>query len=276
MRLERFYTAKKSEVEVLRQAAEQGALPEIPDMLRPDFAAALQTPSAKAPVAVIAEYKRASPSLGVICESLEVEEASRQYAVAGARALSILTEEQYFHGNLSFLERAAAPDVYPSSPLPLLRKDFIFDPLQVLATAATRASALLLIVRLTPNAAQLRQLRELAEKSGIQAVVEVFDAQDLHTARESGARIIQVNARDLDNLVVDRMACCKLAMRYPPEKRELWVAASGISRHEHLVQAADAGYQAVLAGSSLMKNGRPGANLTTLLNDQNQDSSHAN
>ncbi|MFR7733516.1 MAG: hypothetical protein ACLU7D_09240 [Collinsella sp.] len=91
----------------------------------------------------------------------------------------------------------------------MLRKDFIFHQLQVMETASTPASALLLIVRLTPDARELRVLREQAEAYGMQAVVEIFDEGDLALARESGARIIQVNARDLDTLETDRQACLR-------------------------------------------------------------------
>lgn len=258
MRLERFHQAKQAEVAALRLAAERGTLPEPLTSPRPDFAAALSLPASGAPLAVVAEYKRASPSRGVIREDLDVEEVVRQYAAAGADALSILTEETWFHGRLDFLTRAAAP-------LPLLRKDFIFDSLQVRATAATPASALLLIVRLTPEACLLRQLREEAEGFGLHAVVEIFDAADLRLARESGARIIQVNARDLQTFAVDRAACLSLACSCPPENGEIWVAASGISHAEHLVQAAEAGYQAALVGTALMEKGKPGAALAALL-----------
>lgn len=265
MRLERFHQAKQAEVAALRLAAERGSLPVPLAAPRPDFAASLRTPARRAPLAVVAEYKRASPSRGVIREDLDVEEVVRQYAVAGASALSILTEETYFHGRPDFLSRAAAPGLYPATPLPLLRKDFIFDPLQVRATAATPASALLLIVRLTPEATVLRRLREEAESFGMHAVVEVFDAADLRLARESGARIIQVNARDLQTFAVDRAACLALAEACPPENDEVWVAASGISEPEHLALAASAGYRAALVGTALMEHARPGAALAALL-----------
>ncbi len=265
MRLERFHQAKQAEVAALRLAAERGSLPAPLAASRPDFAAALRTPARRAPLAVVAEYKRASPSRGVIREDLDVEEVVRQYAAAGASALSILTEETYFHGRLDFLSRAAAPGLCSATPLPLLRKDFIFDPLQVRATAATPASALLLIVRLTPEAAVLRRLREEAESFGMHAVVEVFDAADLRLARESGARIIQVNARDLQTFAVDRAACLALAEACPPENGEIWVAASGISEPSHLALAASAGYRAALVGTALMEHVRPGAALAALL-----------
>lgn len=113
-------------------------------------------------------------------------------------------------------------------------------------------------MRLTPEARLLRQLREEAEGFGLHAVVEIFDAADLRLARESGARIIQVNARDLQTFAVDRAACLSLARSCPPENGEIWVAASGISHAEHLVQAAEAGYQAALVGTALMEKGKPG------------------
>lgn len=265
MLLERFRKAKEAEVEALRALEAQRALPSVYEGQRPDFAAALTLRTPGSPLAVVAEYKRASPSRGVICESLDVEEVARQYAAAGASAVSVLTEETFFRGRLEYLARAADPALYNGPRVPLLRKDFIFDPLQVRATAATPASALLLIVRLTPDAATLRALREQAESYGIQAVVEIFDAEDLRLARESGARIIQVNARDLESLAVDRDACLQLIQACPPAKGELWIAASGMSSAEHLLAAASAGYHAALVGSALMEGGTPGEALAALL-----------
>lgn len=264
MRLERFRRAKMPELEALCRAAAAGALPTPFPAPRAGFAAALR--SGPGPLAVVAEYKRASPSRGVICEALAVEDVARQYAAAGASALSILTEEAWFHGELSFLARAAqALAEAGGSAIPLLRKDFIFDSLQVRATAATPASALLLIVRLTPEPAHLRGLREEAESLGMEAVVEVFDAADLDLARESGARIIQVNARDLASLTVDREAPLSLIRASPPLEHETWIAASGMESLAHLKQAADAGYHAALVGTALMAGGEPGAALARLV-----------
>ena len=190
MLLEKFKTAKQPEIQALRQLEYINMLPLPLRIERPSFLNALCAPNGNRPH-VIAEFKRASPSRGDILMDFPPEEAAKQYAEAGASCLSVLTEETYFKGTLGYLKRMSAPG------LPLLRKDFIFDRLQVAATAATPASALLLIVRLTPDAALLRSLREQAEAHGIDAVVEIFDEADLALARESGARIIQVNARDL-------------------------------------------------------------------------------
>ena len=181
MLLERFLWAKADEVARLRQQERKGALPVPFSGQRGDFIEALQRREAGVPLTVIAEFKQASPSRGPICRSLTVEEAARQYVAAGAGALSILTERRFFAGELDFLGRAAA--CCPGTPL--LRKDFIFDPLQVRATAATPAAALLLIVALTPDAALLRRLREqaflnaglsitLTDKRGEEPVAEEF------------------------------------------------------------------------------------------------------
>lgn len=262
MLLERFRTAKQEELAALRALAAQGTLPTPRSGARPNFRAALRRNAAGLP-AVIAEYKRASPSRGVIREDMDAAEAVRRYADGGAAALSILTEERYFKGNLRYLDEAA--DALGAACPPLLRKDFLFDPLQIAATAATPASALLLIVRLTPDAGLLCELREQAESFGMQAVVEVFDEDDLRTARRSGARVIQVNARDLETFAVDVNACLELIRRCPPEGDERWIAASGLSRTEHLRAAAEVGYDAVLIGTALMERGDPGAALRALL-----------
>ena len=260
--LNRIRTAKKAEIHQLEALAQAHALPPALRGKRPSFSGALQ--AAQQPLPIIAEYKRASPSRGLICDTVTVEDAARQYTQQGATCLSILTESSVFQGELGFLDRAAA-----ASPLPLLRKDFIFHPLQIRATAATPAAALLLIVRLTPDAAQLRALREAAEAYGMEAIVEVFDAQDLALARASGAKLIQVNARDLIRLEVDATRCLALARQYPPQGQECWIAASGICRGAQLPLLAAAGYRAALVGSALMAGGHPDAALRTLLHEAN-------
>lgn len=260
--LDRFIHAKQAEIEALEQLARSGGEGLQPyEKERPSFRAALEKGGVEGSLAVIAEFKKASPSRGIICESLEPEDVARQYETHGANALSILTEERFFHGHIDYLSRIAAV----SPAMPLLRKDFLFHPLQVAATLATPASALLLIVRLTPEVALLRQLREQAEAGGVEAVVEVFDEADLHLARESGARIIQVNARDLASLRVDRDACLRLIRTCPPQEGELWIAASGMTSRSDLCAAAEAGYRAALVGSALMEHGTPGKSLRRLL-----------
>ena len=284
--LHRFIEAKQAELTALKAAGPDAFSPWTGP--RPAFGPALDHPRG-GPLAVIAEFKRASPSRGLLCASVSPDEAARAYAAAGATALSVLTEERYFLGHVDDLHRAAgalgqdpgpaqtgtaapapcAPADKQTAPaLPLLRKDFLFHPLQVAATAATPASALLLIVRLTPDAHLLRSLREQAEQAGLEAVVEVFDAHDLALARDSGARLIQVNARDLSTFKVDRSACLALINACPPRPGERWIAASGMACHADLLAAANAGFAAALVGSALMEHATPGASLRRLLEEE--------
>ncbi len=257
MLLDRFKEAKEPEIRELCRLAQAGLLPAPRLGTRPDFLRALQIPPAGQPLSIIAEFKQASPSRGVIAEGLSPEDVADQYAKAGASCISVLTEEKYFKGELGFLDRMSTPGV------PLLRKDFIMDPLQVTATAATAASAMLLIVRFTPDAGLLRELRQQAESFGIHAVVEIFDDADLKLARQSGARIIQVNARDLDTLKTDRQICLDLArLRH---NDEVWIAASAMEHPTHLTSAARSGFQAALIGTALMQDGKPGETLSSLL-----------
>lgn len=256
MNLQRFIDAKQAELAALRRE-----MPAPRVGVRPDFLQALMAPPpAGEPLRVIAEFKRSSPSAGVINDRLDPADVARQYAAGGATCMSVLTEEQYFTGHVRDLH-AAAP-----AGIPLLRKDFIFDELQVRQTFATPASAMLLIVALTPDVARLRALRELAETQGIHAVVEVFTERELEMARESGARIIQVNARNLETFKTDRVEGLKLAAHRLPQ--ECWIAASAMQTRAHLDDAAAAGYNAALIGTALMTGDSPLSNLTRILHPE--------
>ncbi len=263
--LERFFQAKEMEIRQLRQCAESGNMLPIFAGSRPSFVDALRTPR-RGSIAVIAEYKRASPSRGLINTNLSPESAATQFFDGGASALSVLTEEKYFQGSLDFLVRVQNTlEVNKKTHLPILRKDFIFDRLQVEQTATTPASAILLIVRMLPHATVLRQLQEQAESFGIQAVVEIFNDDELKIARDAGAKIIQVNARDLESFHVDSESILRFIGKNPPQKEETWIAASGMKTSEDLKSARNAGYQAVLIGTSLMDKGSPLTNLQQLL-----------
>lgn len=254
--LERFRKAKAIEIEQLLALKANGEMPAPFAGKRPPFAATLRG-LGKNPL--IAEYKRASPSKGELNMRTTPEEAAAAYAAAGAGAMSVLTEQEYFKGELSFLERSAG------AGLPLLRKDFIFHPLQVEQTAATPASALLLIVRMLDE----RSLKELLEQShhfGLEAVVEIFDEADLALARKAGAEIIQVNNRDLDRLEVNLTVSERLIKQNQSE--EFWITASGIEKPEQLTHLLALGFDAALVGSSLMQGGNPGEALQTLLRRQ--------
>lgn len=251
MLLHKFHAAKQSEIAMLQKLADAGELSPKPNIIRQSFIKALQTENNGQPH-IIAEYKRASPSKGDIALNLNVQDVVNQYAQAGATCVSILTEEKFFKGHMDYIAKAEPCN------LPLLRKDFIFDSLQILHTATTPASALLLIVALTPDVKILRDLREQAESFGIDAVVEIFSHSELALAKDSGARIIQVNARNLSTFEIDRDECLKIGkMNIQKHSSEVWIAASGISKYQDLADAHNAGYDAVLVGTQLMQNGKP-------------------
>lgn len=259
MNLQRFIEAKQRELTTLRRASDAGMMPSpLPSSERCGFRAALKKPLQKGTsLHVIAEFKKASPSKGPIRMDADPAEVARAYAAAGASAMSVLTEECWFYGHTADLHAAA------SAGLPLLRKDFLFDPLQIEQTAATPASALLLIVALTPDVILLRDLRQQAESYGMDAVVEVVSMSDLDLARESGAEIIQVNARNLETFSADRSRCLRFAEEILPN--ETWIAASAMSESAHLAAVAAAGYHAALVGSFLMQSPTPGEALKKLL-----------
>jgi indole-3-glycerol phosphate synthase len=255
MALDRFREAKKDELEHLRAhpttAFFQG--------VRPAFIWDDRNPGGTGTISVIAEYKRASPSRGVINAHITPAEIARLYTEGGANAISVLTEKKYFGGELAFLHQIAQ-----HTHLPLLRKDFIFDELQVRDTATTPASAMLLIVALTPDVKQLRDLRLLAESFGIEAVVEIFNEAELEVAREAGSRIIQVNNRNLETLAMDMSTTLRLIKQRLPAER--WIAASGIDSHEALTRLK--GYDAALIGRALMSEENPKQALASIIKCQ--------
>ncbi|MBQ7584640.1 MAG: indole-3-glycerol-phosphate synthase [Desulfovibrionaceae bacterium] len=259
--LDSFFKAKRDEILKLKALEAQGGLLEYYKGPRTDFLASLKG-AKKGPIALIAEYKRASPSKGPLCLDLEVEEVASIYAKS-CQAMSVLTEETFFQGNLSYLNRAY--EAMLPNPLPLLRKDFLFDPLQIKATATTYASALLLIVKMVPDVKKLASLIDLSLSLGITPVVEVLDEKDLAKARACESQIIQVNSRDLQTLKVDTKKAKALIAQNPPKANETWILASGLSCYEDLVEANQLGFTAVLIGSYLMQDGDPKAALAKLL-----------
>jgi indole-3-glycerol phosphate synthase len=250
--LDKFRQAKQAGIERLMALEDQGLMPAPYEGERPDFIRALWE---KAPGAVIAEYKRASPSKGEINMSLTPEEVAAAYRDAGAAALSVLTEETYFKGSLEFLTRMAG------AGLPMLRKDFILHPVQVIETAATPASAFLLIARMSEKE-ELREMLGLAMAFGLAAVVEAFDEADLEKIADLDPEIVQVNSRDLDKLTTDLAVAERLAKH--KQDGQVWIAASGVSTRDDVERMIAAGYDAVLVGTSLMRGGDPGTALRAL------------
>ena len=203
---------------------------------------------------VIAELKAASPSSGRLRDPFEAERLAGELSAAGAAALSILTEERHFGGSLENLglARRAAPR------LPLLRKDFILDPWQVWEARAAGADGVLLITRLLPGT-DLEALLATCAEAGLAALVETHDGEEIQRAVDAGATLVGVNARDLSDFSVDRRRAVALAGLVPDDL--LAVAESGVRGVGDLQELADAGYDAALVGTALMRAVSPGREL---------------
>jgi indole-3-glycerol phosphate synthase len=221
-------------------------------LARPSFRAALRRPH----LAVIAEVKRRSPSAGSIREDLDPADRAALYAAHGAAAISILTDTPYFGGSVQDLRAAAE-----RCALPLLRKDFIIDEVQILEARAAGASAVLLITRILTRQ-RLDQLLRCAEVLGLDALVEVHTEPELATALDIGASVIGVNSRDLDTFAVDVETAWKLLAEVPIDR--LAVAESGLVQREDVARAAEAGADAVLIGTALSASESPAVLLREL------------
>ena len=220
---------------------------------RRDFERALSA----SPVAIIAEIKKASPSKGVLARNFDPAQIAAAYEQGGAAALSVLTDEPNFQGNLQHLETARE-----ATRVPVLRKDFTIDIYHVVEAAAHGADAILLIAAILTER-ELRDFRELAERYRMAALVEVHDEDELQAAAASGARIIGVNNRDLRTFEVDLKVALRLAPRMPAGVVKL--AESGIHSRDDVQRLRAAGFQAFLVGEHLMKSGDPAAALRKLL-----------
>jgi indole-3-glycerol phosphate synthase len=240
--LARIVATKQEEVAALapRRAALRGAAEAAPAP-RPFEAALRAGPN----VGLIAEIKRRSPSAGPIRPELAVAEVARAYAAAGAAALSVLTDREYFGGSLEDL--AAAREAVA---LPILRKDFVVDEAQIWEARAAGADAVLLIVRILDDA-RLRELHALARGLGLGVLVEVHDRAELERALAAGARVVGVNNRDLDTFRTDLDVTLSLSGSLPAA--DVLVAESGIRGPEDVDRLAAAGVDAVLVGESLMR-----------------------
>ena len=208
-------------------------------------------------LAVIAEVKRRSPSLGPLRPDADAGDIAQGYARAGAAAISVLTDGPYFGGKLSDLAAVRA-----RVGVPALRKDFLIHPIQLEEARGWGADAALLIVAMLGEA-KLRDMLRAAEQLGLEALVEVHDADELRVALSAEARIIGVNARDLKTLQIHPEAALGLIRAIPDGV--LRVAESGLSTRDDLRRAADAGADAVLIGTALMRAPDPGAALAALL-----------
>ena len=242
-RLQEILRAKQEEIEALRPRREELRRAAL---LRNDFrgfAAALKPGEGK--VALIAEVKKASPSAGVIVESFDPLTVAKNYARAGVEAISVLTDKKFFQGDLSYLDLIRA-----EVPQPILRKDFILDPLQIMEAAVAGADAILLIVAALEQD-RLNSLLETAALYQLEVLVEVHTLAELERALETPARIIGINNRNLATFEIDLSVTEKLSEEVPNEI--VLVSESGIRTAEDLARIKACGVDAVLIGEALMR-----------------------
>ncbi len=243
--LQRIVAVKQEEVGRLRQAGFRGVRSG-DGYRRLRFESALRRPPG-APLRVIAECKKASPSMGRLRDQYDVAAIAREYAHCGANALSVLTDGQFFEGALSDLQTAIS-----AAPLPALRKDFIISAEQIEEARAAGASAVLLIVRIL-SPAQLGELLHASAHAGLAVLVEVHNEAEAETAAHSGATIIGINHRDLDSLQMDMSLTARLAPQLRRARPDaILIGESGVEDPEGL--AAVTPYaDAVLIGTAFMR-----------------------
>ena len=210
------------------------------------------------PVALIAEVKKASPSMGVICPNFDPVRIAREYEAAGARCLSVLTDEKFFQGSLDYLRQIRA-----AVKLPLLRKDFIIDERQILEAIEWGADAILLIVAILSDE-DLAKFHALATEAGLAVLVEVHDAEELDRALKISPKLLGVNNRNLKTFKVDLATTEALACRIL-DSGALLVAESGIHTRADVERVQACGAGAILVGESLVKQGDIGAKVRELI-----------
>lgn len=255
--LDRIVAATRARVAESRQSADLRDLERRAEQHVPrGFRRALESKS-HAGISVIAELKKASPSKGLIRASFHPQELARELEEAGATALSVLTDEEFFLGSLKNLQEASA-----ATAIPCLRKDFIVDTFQVVEARANCADAVLLIVAALTQL-ELSRLAQEALSRGLDVLCEVHDRDELQRALDAGCDLIGVNTRDLRTFKVDLQTAFGLAETFP--SGVVRVAESGIHSADDIAKLREAGYHAFLVGESLMRAESPGAALRELM-----------
>lgn len=240
-------TYKRREIEAARKALPLAALAERARSAPPvrGFCARLEEGRAQHRLALIAEIKKASPSKGLIRADFDPVGLARAYERGGAACLSVLTDAPSFQGSLEYLRQARS-----ATQLPVLRKDFLFDPYQVVEARTWGADCILVILACIDDTGA-RDLLSVAGDHGMDALVEVHDEHELDRALGLDARFIGINNRDLNTFATDLSVTLKLAPRVPRDR--LLIAESGISTLEDLERLAEVGVTAFLVGESLMR-----------------------
>ena len=245
--LDRILERTRADAEARKAVRRQEELQQVALEREPalSLARALRAPG----ISVIAEIKRASPSRGTFPVEIDPARIAAEYVAGGSTAISVLTDEPFFQGSLVDLESAAAVAHQPRNGVPVLRKDFIVDPYQIVEARAHGADAVLLIVAALDDAALL-DLRNVARHLGMDALVEVHDETEMARAVAAGAEIVGINNRDLKTFHVDLAVTERLAPLAPEEA--VVVAESGIFGPAEMERVARAGADAVLVGEGLI------------------------
>jgi indole-3-glycerol phosphate synthase len=256
--LERIMAAKRAEVAAARQSVSPSEIETLAAQAGParDFVAALREKIGRGEPAVIAEIKRASPSRGVLRESFDPGEIARSYEAGGAACLSVLTDREFFQGAPEHLAAARA-----ACALPVLRKDFIFDPYQVHEARAMGADCILLIAACVP-AGDMKALESLADALGMAVLVEVHNAAELDAALQLRTPLVGINNRDLRTFET-RLETTLGLLQYMPEDR-IVVTESGIAAPQDVARMRRRGVNAFLVGEAFMRAADPGSELRRL------------
>jgi indole-3-glycerol phosphate synthase len=255
--LEQIVAATRNKLAETRRLADLRGLERLAEQHNPrGFRRALAARSQSSP-AIIAELKKASPSRGLIRTDFDARQLARELELAGASALSVLTDEDFFQGSLQNLRQASAV-----TKLPCLRKDFVIDEFQLLEARANCADAVLLIVAALSQD-ELTTLASKAAQLTLDVLCEVHNKDELQRALDAGCKLIGVNNRNLHTFEVDLDVSFSLARLIPANV--LSVAESGIHTAADMARLRAAGYRAFLIGESLMKAPSPGEMLQSLL-----------
>ena len=257
--LETIVRHKQQEVAAARRETPREKLLETihQDVPRQSLLQAMRNPEQ---VNIIAEIKRASPSKGILCESLDAAEMARRYEKAGAAAISVLTDRHFFKGRPDDLRQVKAV-----TTIPVLRKDFIISEYQVLESAAMGADAILLIVRIL-TLDQLTRYLDLCRDLKLEALVEVHNPEDISLALKTNARLIGINNRDLSTFETHLSKALDMGKMLGPH--QIPVVASGIHSREDIVINCRAGMHNFLIGESLVRASHPGDRLKSYLEVQ--------
>lgn len=262
--LSKILDVKAEEVKVARQ------LRSLNDLMREaqarkdvrGFASAIEDKIASGQAAVIAEVKKASPSKGVLREHFDPAAIAKSYTAGGAACLSVLTDVQFFQGSHDYLRQARA-----ACPLPVLRKDFMIDPYQVVSARAMGADCILLIVAALERT-QMQELESCALELGMDVLVEVHDEGELDDALALKTSLLGINNRNLKTFETSLQTTLKLLPRIPQGKRV--VTESGILRPEDAQLMRDNGVEAFLIGEAFMRAENPGQALADLFQNTHQ------